>query len=246
MKKIRLDLLVQQQHPELSRAQIQSFIMQGKVLVNDHPITKPGTSVAPDAPLTLTVAEPPYVSRAGLKLEHALAHYKFDVTNLVALDAGLSTGGFTDCLLKHGVAKVYGVDVGHGQVHEKIRTNPRVIVMEKTNLRTMAPLPEKVDLVTLDLSFISIAKVLDTVVTALKSNGHLIALIKPQFEAGRELVGPGGIISDPAVHQQVVTQVLQDIRAHGFVCQAPIESPILGAEGNKEFLVLCQPKAVPD
>ncbi len=237
--KTRLDLLVQQQHPELSRAQIQSFIMQGKVTVNDRIITKPGIAVAADANIVLTLPDQQYVSRAGAKLEHALQHYGIDVTGFVCLDSGLSTGGFTDCLLQHGASKVYGVDVGYGQVHEKIRQDPRVIVMERTNLRSMSPLPELVDLVTLDLSFISISKVLDTVSAALKPNGKLIALIKPQFEAGREQVGPGGIVKDSKVHEQVLKSVINDIQSHGFTCELPIESPILGTEGNKEFLVLC-------
>lgn len=238
MKK-RLDLLVQEQHPELSRALIQSLIMQGKVQVNDRVVTKPGVAVAPDAKIVLTQTEQKYVSRAGQKLEHALAHYGVNVKDFVCLDAGLSTGGFTDCLLQQGAKKVYGVDVGYGQVHEKIRNDPRVIVMERTNLRSMDPLPELVDLVTLDLSFISISKVLDTVKAALKPNGLLIALIKPQFEAGREQVGAGGIVKDPHVHEQVLKTVLNDIQSHGFACQVPIESPILGTEGNKEFLVAC-------
>ena len=239
MKK-RLDLLVQEQHPALSRALIQSLIMQGKVQVNDRVVTKPGVAVAQDAKIVLTQTEQKYVSRAGQKLEHALTHYGVNVKDFVCLDAGLSTGGFTDCLLQHGAKKIYGIDVGYGQVHEKIRQDPRVIVMERTNLRDMPPLPELVDLVTLDLSFISISKVLDTVARALKPNGLLIALIKPQFEAGREQVGAGGIVKDPQVHEQVLKNVVNDIQAHGFVCQIPIESPVLGTEGNKEFLVLCK------
>jgi 23S rRNA (cytidine1920-2'-O)/16S rRNA (cytidine1409-2'-O)-methyltransferase len=239
MAKLRLDLLLQQRRPELTRAQIQSFIVQGKVLVNERIVNKPGTAVAEDAVIALTAEPPKYVSRAGQKLEHALAHFKVDVQGFVVLDAGLSTGGFTDCLLQQGAKKVYGVDVGYGQVHDKIRSDSRVVVIERTNLRIMPPLPEKVDLVTLDLSFISIAKVMDTVTAALKPQGQLIALIKPQFEAQREQVGSGGIIKDPAVHAQVLTSVTEAIQSHGFVCQEPIPSPVLGAEGNKEFLVHC-------
>lgn len=239
MKK-RLDLLVQELHPHLSRAQVQSFIIQGKVVVDGRPVTKPGTSIASDANIVLTATEQKYVSRAGFKLEAALQQYHLDVKGFIVLDAGLSTGGFTDCLLQHGAAKIYGVDVGYGQVHEKIRNDSRVIVMERTNLRSMSELPEKVDLVTLDLSFISLLKVLDTVVANLKPHGILIALIKPQFEAGKDDVGPGGIIKDTAVHDRVVKAVTGGIEAAGFTCQAPIESPILGTEGNKEFLVLCR------
>jgi len=240
MTKKRLDLLVAEQHPKLSRSQIQSFIVQGKVLVNDRIVTKPGTAVDQEAKITLTVTEQKYVSRAGFKLEAALQHYGISVAGLTALDAGLSTGGFTDCLLQQGVKKVYGVDVGYGQVHEKIRNDPRVVVMERVNLRSMSKLAEQVDLVTLDLSFISLLKVLDTVVANLKKDGTLIALIKPQFEARKEEVGAGGIIKDTKVHERVVKEVVAGIEAAGFTCQVPIESPILGTEGNKEFLVCCK------
>ena len=235
-KKQRLDILVQKLHPELSRTQIQSFIMQGKVTVDGLICTKPGTQVAEANEIILTYEEPKYVSRAGFKLEHALDQFKVDPQGLIVLDAGLSTGGFTDCLLKRGASKVYGIDVGYGQVHEKIRNDPRVVVMERTNLRHVKSLPEKVDLVTLDLSFISIKKVLPAVLNLMKNDAELIALIKPQFEAERHEVGRGGIIKDPEVHERVVSKVVNDIEEFGLVSQGVIESPILGTEGNKEFL----------
>lgn len=234
--KKRLDHLVLERMPHYSRQQIQSWIMQGKVLVDGHPMLKAGTQVLQDIPITVIASEPKYVSRAGFKLEKALAHFALDVTNLVVLDAGLSTGGFTDCLLQHGVAQVYGIDVGYGQVHEKIRQDARVVVMERTNLRNLHDLGCLVDLVTLDLSFISLLKVMDAVNTVLKPDGKLVTLIKPQFEALRHQVGRGGIIKNPAVHNEVIARVTQGIQEYGYVLEGVIESPVHGADGNKEFL----------
>ena len=236
MSKKRLDQLVHEQYPHLSRTFIQSLVMQGKVTVDGRIITKPGVQVAPDAQVVVDFQEPQYVSRGGFKLEKALDHFTVDVRNLIALDAGLSTGGFTDCLLQRGAAKVYGVDVGHGQVHEKIRNDARVVLLENTNLRYSLTIPEQVDLVTLDLAFISVLKVMDTVVSVLKPTGHLVVLIKPQFEARKEQVGKGGVITDPVVHQQVINTVIAGIEQRGFKCLGWIESPIEGAAGNKEFL----------
>ena len=235
MKK-RLDLFVHEKFPQYSRRQIQSWIMQGKVQVDDRVITKSGTQVASDACINLTIKEPKYVSRAGLKMEKALDHFAIDVEGLTVLDAGLSTGGFTDCLLGRGVKKVYGVDVGYGQVHEKIRNDPRVIVMERINLRALHDVGERVDRVTLDLSFISILKVMDAVLSLLKDDGQLITLIKPQFEAQRKDVGRGGIIKDPKVHDAVIERVTNGIIERGFTLVGVVESPITGASGNKESL----------
>jgi 23S rRNA (cytidine1920-2'-O)/16S rRNA (cytidine1409-2'-O)-methyltransferase len=235
-QKKRLDQLILEQNPALSRNYIQSLIMQGKVQVNDTVITKAGTSVALDANIILDIKEQQYVSRAGFKLEKALDYFDLDVKNMVVMDAGLSTGGFTDCLLQRGVHKVYGIDVGYGQVHDKIRNNPHVVVMERTNLRYVTSLPEKVDLVTLDLSFISVLKVIDAVAHLLKEHGKLLVLIKPQFEAERKDVGKGGIIKDDEVHQKVIEKVIQGISEHGFIYKGHTESPIRGTEGNKEFL----------
>lgn len=236
MAKKRLDHLVHEQFPQYSRRQIQSWIMQGKVTVDDRVVTKSGTQVLPDAVLVLNVEEPKFVGRAGFKLEKALDYFKVDVSGLVVLDAGLSTGGFTDCLLQRGVKKVYGVDVGYGQVHEKIRMDERVEVLERTNLRKVRDVGERVDLVTLDLSFISILKVMDAVVAVLKDDGQLIALIKPQFEAEKKDVGRGGIIKDPKIHEEVIKKVVAGIEQYGFICIGWTESPIFGASGNKEFL----------
>ncbi len=239
MPKKRLDVLVAQQHPELSRTHIQSLIMQGKVSVEGKPATKPGAQVAEDAKISVALAEQKFVSRAGYKLERALDYFQVDVHGLVVLDAGLSTGGFTDCLLQRGAAKIYGVDVGYGQVHEKIRNDSHVVVIERTNLRHLETLPELVDLVTLDLSFISLLKVIDAVKKLMKPHGQLIALIKPQFEAGKEHVGPGGVIKDPKVHAQVIERVKQGLEHEGFDCSEVIDSPIEGSSGNKEFLIHC-------
>ncbi len=236
IKKQRLDQLLAQHYPQYSRRQLQSWIMQGKVSVDDKIITKPGVSIVHDAIVVLKAEKPKYVSRAGFKLEKALDHFAIDVRELIALDAGISTGGFTDCLLQRGIKKVYGVDVGYGQVHEKIRNNERLVLLERTNLRTLKSIDDSVDLVTLDLSFISVLKVMDAVVQLMKPDGQLVILIKPQFEAERHEIGRGGIIKDPEVHQKVIKKITDGITKYGFTCVGVIESPIKGATGNKEFL----------
>lgn len=244
--KMRLDVRVLQLYPQLSRTVVQSLIMQGKVLIDGVPATKAGTPVSVDEQIMVNAEQPRYVSRAGFKLEGALNTFGIDVTDAICMDAGLSTGGFTDCLLQHGAAKVYGVDVGYGQVHEKIRADSRVIVMEKTNLRHLASLPELVDIVTLDLSFISVLKVLDAVKKVLKPHGTCIVLIKPQFEATKKDVGVGGIVTDRSVHDRVINTVKEGFVAQGFVCKGVIDSPITGTDGNKEFLAwfVYEPKEV--
>lgn len=234
--KKRLDQYIQEKFPQYSRNQVQSYIMQGKVLINGVVNTKPGTQVADDDEITTNIVEPKYVCRAGWKLEHALEQFNISVKDLTILDAGLSTGGFTDCMLQRGAKKIYGVDVGFGQVHEKIRTDTRVVVMEKTNLRYLESLPERIDLVTLDLSFISVLKVIEVVKKILKDNGKLIILIKPQFEALRHEVGKGGIVKDDVVHKRVTQDIIKEISAVGFINQGLIDSPIEGTSGNKEFL----------
>jgi len=236
-KKKRLDLLLQERMPQYSRRQIQSWIMQGKVTVDDEVITKSGAQIdGQEAVILLDVKEPPYVSRAGVKLEKALDEFSIDVAGLTVLDAGISTGGFTDCLLQRGVKKVYGVDVGYGQLHEKIRNNPRLVLLERTNLRKLKDVGEKVDLITLDLSFISVLKVMDAVLQLLKNDGQLIVLIKPQFEAGKYEVSGGGIVRDEGVRKVIVEHVVAGIKDYGFALKGLTESPILGAKGNKEFL----------
>lgn len=236
MAKKRIDLIVQEKYPNLSRNQIQSFIMQGYVEVDELKITKPGMLIDEKANVNLKLTEPKYVGRAGLKLEKALDVFNVDPKGMVVLDAGISTGGFTDCLLQRGAAKVYGIDVGYGQVHEKIRNDPRLILMEKTNLRLLKNLPEKVDLATLDLSFISLTKVIDVVYNLLKDDGRLITLIKPQFEAEKGEVPKGGVIKDEKLVDRIVANVIQQIEAKNLKLLGLTESPILGTSGNKEFL----------
>jgi len=237
-KKERLDKLVQEKFSHLTRNQIQSFIMQGKVKVDGQVKTKAGEATDILKEIALDVNQPRYVCRAGNKLEGALNHFNVDVKNKVILDAGLSTGGFTDCLLQFGAKRVYGVDVGYGQVHEKIRTHPQVEVLERTNLRHLRTVGELVDIITLDLSFISVLKVMDAVKNLLKPGGSLLVLVKPQFEARREQVGRGGLIKDGKIHEEVIQKVVTGITEQGFSFCGVTDSPITGATGNKEFLAL--------
>lgn len=240
-EKKRLDLLILERFPHLSRNQVQSFILQRKVKVDDRIVDKAGTQVLVDAKVDLDSDQPKYVSRGGFKLEAALDHFNVDVKDLVAMDSGISTGGFTDCLMQRGVKRVYGIDVGLGQVHERVRQDPRLILFEKTNLRLLESLPELVDLVTLDLSFISILKVMPAIVKLIKPTGKIISLIKPQFEAERSDIRRGGVVKDEEVHKKVVDKIKNGMLEFGFECRGIIESPIVGAtSGNKEFLGLFQ------
>lgn len=236
MRKIRLDARLAVEYPNYSRTQLQSFILQGKVLVNEQVERKAGTGVSPDDRVVITAEQPRYVCRGGLKLEAALAAFGLDVTGLTVLDAGISTGGFTDCLLQHGAAKVYGIDVGYGQVHEKIRTDERVTVIERTNLRMYTHAGDPVDLVTLDLSFISLSKVMPAVAQLLRPGGTLVTLIKPQFEAEKGQVPRGGVIKDPDQRAAIVHRVIGEIEVAGFMHHGLITSPITGGEGNVEYL----------
>lgn len=233
---MRLDHLVALKLPGVSRTQVVALIIQGQVQVDGVIIIKPGQKVSVDAQIICEVVAPKYVSRAGLKLEQALQIFKIDVTNKVVLDAGLSTGGFADCLLQHGASKIYGIDVGTNQAHIKIRDDLRVQVFEQTNLRYLEKLPAMVDLVTLDLSFISLLKVINNIPKFLKPHGQLITLIKPQFEVGKEHVATGGIVKDAKVREQAVQNVITGIERAGFIYQGLITSPILGGDGNTEYL----------
>lgn len=235
-KKKRLDSFLLEMYPEYSRTQLQSWIMQGKVFVNEQKAVKPGMQVRPEDVIELRAEKPKFVCRAGYKLEQALHDFEVDVRGKVVLDAGLSTGGFTDCLLQRGARKVYGIDVGYGQVHEKIRQNENVVVMERTNLRTYLHRDDPIDLVVLDLSFISLLKVIDVVANILEPGKELIALIKPQFEAERIDVPKGGVVKDEKVHQKVLEKVVSGIQLVGFEHQGTITSPITGTAGNVEFL----------
>ncbi|KAJ3671540.1 hypothetical protein LUZ60_007619 [Juncus effusus] len=235
-KRRRLDEICLERFQQYSRTYIQSWIMQGKVLVDGKIVNKAGTPVSDKSIVEIKAVVPKYVCRAGHKLEAALTDFGVDCTGKIALDSGLSTGGFTDCLLQNGASHVYGVDVGYGQVAEKIRTHERVTVIERTNLRYLEKLPQNVDLVTLDLSFISILLVMPAVVNLMKVESTLITLIKPQFEARKNQVGSGGIVRDPTVHQEVLERIIEGVEEFGFENKGWIESPIKGAEGNIEFL----------
>lgn len=234
--KKRLDERLHEELPHYSLKEIQSWIIQGKVRIEDEICTKPGTQVADDEVIAHSIEVPKFVSRAGLKLEKALDHFGIDVMGLTVLDAGISTGGFTDCMLQRGAKKVYGVDVGCGDVHEKVRVDQRLVLLEKTNVRNLETVGELVDLVTLDLSFISVLKVIPAVCKILKSDGILLVLIKPQFEASKHEVGAGGIVRDDAVRKIIVEVTVEGIEKFGFESCGVTESPILGAKGNQEFL----------
>ena len=236
MKK-RLDVLLVERGLVESRERARGLIMAGDVLVEGDPITKAGTRVAESAEIGLR-GTLPYVSRGGLKLVAALREFPLRVEGKVALDVGASTGGFTDCLLQEGAAKVYAVDVGYGQLAWRLRRDPRVVVMERTNARYPIPLSEKVDLATIDLSFISVTKVIPSVAELLKDNGYLLVLIKPQFESKREEVGKGGVIKEPLLHATVLGRFIAWMVEHGFRLEGLVASPILGSSGNREFFVL--------
>jgi 23S rRNA (cytidine1920-2'-O)/16S rRNA (cytidine1409-2'-O)-methyltransferase len=229
-----------------SREKAQRLILAGRVRVNDFPASKPGVRVKPTDVIRVDAAER-YVSRGGFKLEHALRSFQIDVTGLTAVDFGASTGGFTDCLIQHGASTVYAVDVGHGQLAWALRQDPRVVVMERTNARYLTPdsfaAPfEAADVVTIDCSFISLRMLIDPATNLLRSGGRLIALIKPQFEAGRVEASRGaGVIRDPAVHQRVLRELESFVHTRtGLRWVGVTESPLRGPAGNLEFLVLIE------
>jgi 23S rRNA (cytidine1920-2'-O)/16S rRNA (cytidine1409-2'-O)-methyltransferase len=234
--KVRLDQLIVDQQLARSRTQAQALVLAGQVRVNGQLAHKPGTRVAADA--TITVDQPlPYVSRGGLKLAAALDAFQLAVADSVCADVGASTGGFTDCLLQRGASRVYAIDVGYGQLAWKLRQDKRVFVMERTNARYLETLPEPVALVTMDASFISLRLLLPAVVGWLTPVADVIPLIKPQFEAERQLVGKRGVVRDPAVHRQVLQKVAGYARQAGLSIHGLIRSPISGSAGNIEFLM---------
>jgi 23S rRNA (cytidine1920-2'-O)/16S rRNA (cytidine1409-2'-O)-methyltransferase len=268
---IRLDQALVERGLCESRERAKRVILAGQVRINNQPARKPSDSVKPGDQLTLD-ADEKYVSRGGHKLEHALQHFQLDVTGLTALDLGASTGGFTDCLLQRGAAKVFAVDVGQGQLAWKLRQDPRVVVMEKTNARHLTPdyfggassmspkscddtaksgtritRPSETefrgfDLITIDCSFISLRKILPPAIALLRPDGRIVALVKPQFEAGKAEADRGrGVISDPSVHERVLAEVREFVRAQpGWRWAGVVESPLTGPAGNKEFLALIE------
>jgi 23S rRNA (cytidine1920-2'-O)/16S rRNA (cytidine1409-2'-O)-methyltransferase len=222
-----------------SRTKAQALIMAGAVFSGERKLAKPGDMLAEDAPLEIRGKDHPWVSRGGVKLDHGLTHFAFDVAGAVALDVGSSTGGFSDVLLSRGAARVYAVDVGTNQLAWKLRQDPRVVVHEQTNARILDAtiIPEKVDVVVCDASFISLPKVLESPLKLAKGGAKLVALVKPQFEAGREEVGKGGVVRDPEVHRRVCAAAADWVASQGWRVVGIAESPITGPEGNVEFLL---------
>jgi 23S rRNA (cytidine1920-2'-O)/16S rRNA (cytidine1409-2'-O)-methyltransferase len=234
-KKQRLDALLHDRGLVESREQGRRLIIAGEVSVNGRTMTKPGSALTGDEEIQLA-SRPPFVSRAGLKLQAALDRFGIDVTGQVVADIGASTGGFTDCLLQRGAARVYAVDVGYGQLAWKLRQDPRVVVMERVNARNLEHLPEPVDLATFDVSFISLELVVPPMLRLLKTEATLVILVKPQFEAGRSQIGKGGVIKDPEVHRAVLLRILGWARTQGIAVLGLVSSPIKGPAGNREFL----------
>lgn len=244
MTRVRLDQLMVERGLARSRAEAAALLLAGEVDLEGSGTRtlKPGQLVRPEAGVTVR-ERPRWASRAGAKLEAALDAFGIDPAGLACLDAGASTGGFTDVLLSRGARIVYAVDVGRGQLVERLRRDPRVVSMERTNLRELGALPEPLGLATLDLSFISLTLVMPRVRALLAPGGRVVALIKPQFEAGRAAVPRGGVVRDPAVHRSVLLRVGRDAVAAGLLPVAVIASPVTGADGNREFLALLEPAA---
>ena len=242
-KKIRLDKLLLSRGMVSGRHQAQSLIMAGQVRVDGTPVDKAGHPVSESSEIRITGGMCPYVSRGGLKLEQALHSFDLSAGAQVCLDVGASTGGFTDCLLQNGAARVYAVDVGYGQLAWRLRQDSRVTVIERMNIRCMPQdmLPEPVDLVTIDVSFISLKIVVPAVAKFMKPNARIVALIKPQFEVGKGQVGKGGIVRDPLQHDRVLSELSQFFSDTGWTSHPPVPSPVLGSKGNQEFLILLSP-----
>jgi 23S rRNA (cytidine1920-2'-O)/16S rRNA (cytidine1409-2'-O)-methyltransferase len=234
MAKVRLDTLLLRRGLADSLGSAQGLILAGQVVVDDQVMDKPGGQVRDNVEVEIR-ERPRYVSRGGFKLEHALARFRVDVAERIAADVGASTGGFTDCLLQHGARKVYAIDVGYGELAWSLRQDPRVVVLERTNIRHLGSLPEPMDLATVDVSFISLALVLPRVVDLLGPDGEIVALIKPQFEAPRERVERGGVVRDPRVHRAVLETVVGGTVGLGLRVRGLTPSPLRGPAGNVEF-----------
>ena len=237
--KQRLDRVIVEQKLAHSRQRARSLIMAGKVRVNNHLVDKPGTLVSTEDIIVLKGEDIPYVSRGGLKLESALQAMEVDIAGFTCLDVGASTGGFTDCLLQHGASLVFAVDVGYGQLAWQLRQDPRVVVIERTNIRLMSAgtLSQLVDLVTIDVSFISLKKVVPEVLKFMKKGAGILSLIKPQFEVGRGNVGKGGVVRDPLLHAEVIEDLSDYFDKLNLVRKFVIPSPLLGPKGNREFFI---------
>ena len=235
--KRRIDILLVERGFAESREKAQALIMAGEVYVDDVTAAKPSTQVSEDATIRLR-DRLPFVGRGGIKLNHALAEFKIGTAELVAADIGASTGGFTDCLLQYGAKRVYAIDVGYGQIDYKLRTDPRVTVIDRTNARYPLPVPEQIDIAAIDVSFISLEKVVPNVAAITKSGGSIICLVKPQFEAGKSLVEKGGLVKDPNVHAHVLGRFISWSIFQGYRIIGLTPSPIYGSSGNREFFVL--------
>lgn len=235
----RLDILIVEKGFIKSRQRAKSVIMAGKVLVDNNPVDKPGTFIKNDAKIIVKIDDNPFVSRGGLKLEKALKSIPVSVKNLTCLDIGASTGGFTDCLLQNGAAKVYAVDVGYGQFDWSLRQNPKVKVIERTNIRHMPyeKIREKVDIVVADTSFISLKIVIPSAEKFMRHDTKVLALIKPQFEAGKKNVGKGGVVKDSKIREQVIQDLELFFKERGYSVNQVIPSPILGPKGNREYII---------
>ena len=238
-KKARLDKLLTDRGLVESCERARSLILAGKVFVQGQRIDKAGSMVFSDMEILIKGEDLPYVSRGGLKLEKALEEFMIDVKGMVVMDVGASTGGFTDCLLKKGAERVYAIDVGYGQLDWKLRRDKRVVVLEKRNIRYLKKeeIPEEIDLAVIDVSFISLTKVIPKVSEFLKNEGAIIALIKPQFEVAKGEVGKGGIVKNPEKHREVVLKISEFADTLSLSVKGTIESPILGQKGNREFLI---------
>ena len=237
--KKRLDQLLVDTGNAPSRQRAKTLIMAGKVLVNNTPVDKAGSLVATDAAIIVKQDDNPYVSRGGLKLEKALAVFPVDAREKVCLDIGASTGGFTDCLLQNNAKKVFAVDVGYGQLAWSLRQDPRVVVIERTNIRHLdyETVGEKMDMVVADTSFISLKTVIPSAEKFMRDGTQILALIKPQFEAGREHIGKGGVVKDPEIRKKVIEDITSFFQTRGYQVHEVVPSPILGPKGNEEFLI---------
>jgi len=237
--KERLDKILVDRGIVKSRERARAWIMEGNVLVDNAPVTKAGAMINPDSSITLKSEDIPYVSRGGLKLEAAIKHFNVSLENKVAMDVGSSTGGFTDCMLQRGAKKVYCVDVGYGQLAWLLRNNPRVILLERTNIRHLEreKIPDNIDIATIDASFISLTKVLPKVLEFLKDGGEILALVKPQFEVGKGEVGKGGIVREEEKRLSAVDSVKTEMERIGLQAIGVFESPVAGQKGNIEYFL---------
>ena len=240
MKKIRLDVFLTEQGLAPSREKAKAYIMAGIVYVNNQKSDKAGAIISDEDTVEIRGKKMPYVSRGGLKLEKAVSSFNLDLSGKICMDAGASTGGFTDCMLKNGATKVYSVDVGYGQLAWELRTDERVVNLERTNVRyiTEEQVPEKVSFISADLSFISLKLVLPVLKNFLEDNGQIVCLIKPQFEAGREKVGKKGVVRDKSVHEEVISEIYNFAKSIGLYPNGLDFSPVRGPEGNIEYLIL--------